>query len=149
MAARLAQCRNAALLASRSRRLGTLVGGLAAAAVYDDVSGGRLWLPDRLLPKRSTYNVIAEAGDPDAERTVVFISHHDAAHSGLVFHPGLPRLAMKLMPRLRENAEQSVPIIFGVFLGPGVRRPLGAGPAGASFGAWGRVLLTKRSRGLR
>ena len=108
----------AALLASRSRRLGTLVGGLAAAAVYDDVSGGRLWFRRHLLPKRSTYNVIAEAGDPDAERTVVFISHHDAAHSGLVFHPGLPRLAMKLMPRLHENAEQSVPIIFGVFLGP-------------------------------
>ena len=78
----------AALLASRSRRLGTLVGGLAAAAVYDDVSGGRLWFRRHLLPKRSTYNVIAEAGDPDADRTVVFISHHDAAHWGSCSIPG-------------------------------------------------------------
>jgi Peptidase family M28 len=62
--------------------------------------------------------VVAEAGDPDAERTVVFVSHHDAAHSGLVFHPALPRLGMKLAPELHARANQSVPIIYGVFLGP-------------------------------
>ena len=38
--------------------------------------------------KRPTWNVVAEAGDPDAARTIVFLAHHDAAHSGLVFHPG-------------------------------------------------------------
>ena len=61
---------------------------------------------------------MAEAGDPDAERTVVFICHHDAAHTGLVFHPALPRLAMEHMPKLHERADQSVPILYGVFLGP-------------------------------
>jgi hypothetical protein len=71
-----------------------------------------------MLPHRSTWNVVAEAGDPDAARTVVFVAHHDAAHSGLVFHPALPRKAMELMPRQHEKANQSVPIIFGVFLGP-------------------------------
>jgi len=109
----------AALLAAlRGRLLAALVGGLGAAAVYDDVSGGRLWFRRRFLPHRPTWNVVAEAGDADAERTVVFISHHDAAHSGLVFHPALPRLAMERAPKLHENADQSVPIIFGVFLGP-------------------------------
>jgi hypothetical protein len=48
----------------------------------------------------------------------VFIAHHDGAHSGLVFHPALPRLGMKLAPKLHERANQSIPIIFGVFLGP-------------------------------
>src|SRR6188472_4235154 len=72
----------AALLgAARGRRAAALLGGLGAAAVYDDVSGGRLWFR-RALPHRPTFNVVAEAGDPDALRTVVFISHHDAAHSG-------------------------------------------------------------------
>jgi hypothetical protein len=93
------------------------VGGLAAAAVYDDVSGGRLWFR-RALPHRPTYNVVAEAGDPQAERTVVFMAHHDAAHSGLVFHPALPRMAMERMPELHAKADQSVPILYGVFLGP-------------------------------
>ena len=100
------------------RRAATLVGGAAAAAVYDDVGGGRLWFRRRALPSRPTWNVVAEAGDPDGTRTVVFVAHHDAAHSGLVFHPALPRAAMKRTPRLHEKADQSLPILYGVFLGP-------------------------------
>jgi Peptidase family M28 len=111
---------NVAALAAATlgRRPAALVGGLAAAAVYDDVSGGRLWFRRRALPQRPTYNVVAEAGDPHAERTVVFMAHHDAAHSGLVFHPALPRIAMERMPELHAKADQSVPILYGVFLGP-------------------------------
>jgi hypothetical protein len=100
------------------RRAAALVGGAAAAAVYDDVGGAKLWFRSRALPNRPTWNVVAEAGDPEAARTVVFIAHHDAAHSGLVFHPALPRKGMELMPKLHERANQSVPIMFGVFLGP-------------------------------
>jgi acetylornithine deacetylase/succinyl-diaminopimelate desuccinylase-like protein len=108
-----------AVAASRLGRLpGALAGGFAAAAVYDDVGGGRLWFRRRTLPHRPTWNVVAEAGDPDGERTVVFIAHHDAAHSGLVFHPALPRLGMRLVPDLHAKAKQSVPILYGVFLGP-------------------------------
>ena len=94
------------------------LGGRRAAAVYDDVSGGRLWFRRHALPRRPTWNVVAEAGDPDGSRTVVVMAHHDAAHSGLVFHPGLPRSAMWLVPRLHARSNQSVPILFGVFLGP-------------------------------
>ena len=112
---------NAAALgvaAAGGRRLAALAGAIGAAAIWDDVSGGRLWFRRRLLPRRPTYNVVAELGDPRAERTVVFIAHHDAAHTGLVFHPALPRLSMKLIPRVHAKANQSVPILFGVFLGP-------------------------------
>ena len=118
MAARPAERGARALAALLGRRAAALVGGAAAAAVYDDVSGGRLWFRRRTLPHRPTWNVVAEAGDPDATRTVVFIAHHDAAHSGLVFHPALPRMGMELMPSLHERANQSIPIMFGVFLGP-------------------------------
>jgi hypothetical protein len=107
-----------ALAALAGRRLAALVGGVATAAVYDDVSGGKLWFRRRTLPQRPTWNVVAETGDPDADRTVVFMAHHDGAHSGLVFHPALPRLGMRLAPKLHERANQSIPIIFGVFLGP-------------------------------
>jgi acetylornithine deacetylase/succinyl-diaminopimelate desuccinylase-like protein len=108
----------ALLAAARGRLPALIVGAAAAAAVYDDVGGGRLWFRRRALPHRPTWNVVAEAGDPDGSRTVVFVAHHDAAHSGLVFHPALPRLAMERMPRLHERADQSLPIIYGVFLGP-------------------------------
>jgi Peptidase family M28 len=109
---------SSAVAALLGRRAAALVGGAAAAAVYDDVGGGKLWFRGRALPNRPTWNVVAEAGDPEATRTVVFIAHHDAAHSGLVFHPALPRKGMQLMPKLHERANQSVPIMFGVFLGP-------------------------------
>jgi acetylornithine deacetylase/succinyl-diaminopimelate desuccinylase-like protein len=109
----------AALFAARlGRRAAAVVGALAAAAVHDDVSGGKLWFRRRTLPHRPTYNVVAEAGNPAAQRTIVFLAHHDAAHSGLVFHPALPRIAMERMPELHAKADQSVPIIYGVFLGP-------------------------------
>jgi Peptidase family M28 len=107
-----------ALAAMLGRLPAALVGGLASAAVYDDVGGGRLWFRRRALPHRPTWNVVAELGDPEAARTVVFMAHHDAAHSGLVFHPALPRAGMALAPGLHERASQSIPIIFGVFLGP-------------------------------
>ena len=133
----------AAVAALRGRRAAALVGTLAAAAIYDDVSGGKLWFRRRLLPDRSTWNVVAETGDPDAERTVVFVAHHDAAHSGLVFHPSLPRIAMERLPGVHAKANQSLPIIFGVFLGPLLlalwgllgRRPLRWAGAFFSLGA--------------
>jgi acetylornithine deacetylase/succinyl-diaminopimelate desuccinylase-like protein len=106
------------LAAARGRLAAALTGTAAAAAVYDDVSGGRLWFRRRALRQRSTWNVVAEAGERDAPRTVVLVSHHDAAHSGLVFHPALPRLAMERMPKLHAEADQSLPIMYGVFLGP-------------------------------
>jgi acetylornithine deacetylase/succinyl-diaminopimelate desuccinylase-like protein len=107
-----------ALAALLGRLPAAFVGGAAAAAVYDDVGGGKLWFRRRTLPHRPTWNVVAELGDPEAARTIVFMAHHDAAHSGLVFHPALPRKGMELAPELHERANQSVPIIFGVFLGP-------------------------------
>jgi hypothetical protein len=108
----------AGLAALIGRLPAALLGGAAAAAVYDDVSGGKLWFRRRTLPHRPTWNVVGELGDPDAARTVVFMAHHDAAHSGLVFHPALPQIGMRLAPEQHERANQSVPIIFGVFLGP-------------------------------
>jgi len=112
--------------------------GAGAAALWDDLGHGHRWFRRAVLPHRATWNVVAEMGDADAERTVVFIAHHDAAHSGLVFHPALPRIPLKLAPRLHARAGRSFPLMYTVWLGPvlvcagsilGARRVLAAGSA--------------------
>jgi hypothetical protein len=112
-----------AVAALRGRRfLGTLLGATGAAAIADDFPPGQRRLR-RLLPRRTTYNVVCELGDPDAERTVVLSAHHDAAHSGLVFHPALPELADRL--GMLDRTDTSPPLMAPVFGGP-VLAALGA-----------------------
>jgi hypothetical protein len=115
----------------------------------------------RLLPRRTTYNVLCELGPADAKgssedprvrlasagplppdvrggprmdplRTVVVIAHHDAAHSGLVFHPELPHIADRL--GLIERTDTS----------PALMAPVVGGPVLAALGALsGRRRLAK------
>ena len=106
---------------SSSRGVRLLAAGLgigAAAAIWDEVGGGRLWFRRAVLPHRDTFNVVAEAGDPDGTETVVVVAHHDAAHSGVVFHPALPRLFAERLPTLHERSSQSLPIMYATWLGP-------------------------------
>jgi hypothetical protein len=121
-----------AAVALRGRRLlGTLLGAAGAAGIADDFPPGQRRMR-RLLPRRTTYNVVCELGDRQAERTIVLISHHDAAHSGLVFHPAIPELAARF--GLTEKTDTSPPLMAPVVGGP-VLAALGA--------ASGRKLLAK------
>ena len=101
-----------------ARLLAAALGAGAATAIWDEVGGGRLWFRRALLPHRDTFNVVAEAGDPDGEETVVVVAHHDAAHSGAVFHPALPRLFAERFPAQHERSSQSFPIMYTTWLGP-------------------------------
>jgi hypothetical protein len=106
---------------SRSRSARALAAGVgagAAAAIWDEVGGGRLWFRRAALPHRDTFNVIAEAGDQQGAETIVVVAHHDAAHSGLVFHPALPRLFAERFPDQHERSQQSLPIMYATWLGP-------------------------------
>jgi hypothetical protein len=83
------------LAALRGRRLiATGLGALSAAALADEYPPGKRRLRNR-LEQRSTQNVICELGPADAERTVVIVAHHDAAHSGLIFHPEIPEFIFR------------------------------------------------------
>ncbi len=123
----------------RARRaLATAAGAFAATAIWDDVGGGALWFRRRFLPSRPTWNVVAEAGDPDGARTVVLVAHHDAAHWSLLFHPGVMPFFGTRFPKLLERAQTSPPVMAPVFAGPvlvalgalsGNRRLLAAGVA--------------------
>jgi hypothetical protein len=122
----------AGFAALRGRRLlGTLLGAIGAAGIAADFPPGKRPLR-RLLPKRTTYNVVCELGPAEAGRTVVLIAHHDAAHSGLVFHPRLPRIADRLG------------MIEGKDTSPMLMAPVVGGPVLAGLGALtGRRLLAK------
>jgi acetylornithine deacetylase/succinyl-diaminopimelate desuccinylase-like protein len=120
------------------RIVGVLAGSGGAAAVWDDVGGGKLRFRRALLRHRPTWNVVAEAGDANARRTVIVVAHHDAAHSGLVFHPALGRIGPRLAPRAHARASHTLPIMHLVWGGPlivlagsglGLRRLLKAGLA--------------------
>jgi Peptidase family M28 len=102
----------------RRRTLAAAVGAFAAAAIWDDVGGGRLWFRRRFLPSRPTWNVLAETGDARAERTLVFVAHHDAAHWGLLFHPGVLPLLDRYAPGLLERTDTSPPLMAPVIAGP-------------------------------
>jgi hypothetical protein len=120
------------LMSLRGRRLlGGALAAAAAAGMASDYPPGKRLLR-RLLPRRTTYNVVCELGPTEAERTVVLIAHHDAAHSGIVFHPRLPHIANRL--GLIESQDTSPPLMA----------PVVGGPALAALGALsGRRLLTK------
>jgi Peptidase family M28 len=120
------------LAALRGRRLlGALLGAAGAAGIAGDFPPGERPLR-RLLPRRTTYNVVCELGPTDAERTIVLIAHHDAARSGLVYHPSLPLIADRL--GLIERTDTS----------PMLMAPVVGGPLLAALGALtGRRLLSK------
>jgi hypothetical protein len=119
-----------------ARAAGAVAAGTSAAALWDDLGHGSRWFRRSTLPHRPTWNVVAEAGDRTAERTLVIVAHHDAAHSGLVFHPALGRIGPRLFPEMHERSSHTLPILYGTWLGPvavaagaalGVRRLLLAG----------------------
>jgi hypothetical protein len=116
-------------------RLGAvLVGAATAAGIADDVTAGPHRFR-RLLPHRTTYNVVAEAGDPDGDRTLAFVAHHDAAHGGLVFTPQLMTWFADAFPAWFERQNTS----------PQVMRLVVAGPALVALGALARRRAIRRT----
>jgi hypothetical protein len=108
----------AGLLVRRGRRLlGATAATAAAAAIWDDLTAGERYFR-RVLPQRRAYNVLAELGPADARNTLVLMAHHDAAHSGLIFHPAIPAFVWRCFPALVERNDTSPPVMFPVFAGP-------------------------------
>jgi hypothetical protein len=97
-----------------SRLLAAAVAGTATAGIIDELDSNRHWFRKRFLPHRSTWNVVAEAGDPDAEETLVVHAHHDAAHGGLVFHPEIPYRLATRFPSLIDRSDTSPPLMWPV-----------------------------------
>jgi Zn-dependent M28 family amino/carboxypeptidase len=110
----------ASLLATRKRHrvAGAGLGTAAAAAIVDDVSNGaRIWRK-RIESPRPTWNVVAEVGPADAQRTLVVLAHHDAAPTGILFDQRLATRLAERHPERVERQENSVPVWWPSVIAP-------------------------------
>jgi hypothetical protein len=108
----------AGLLGGRRRRLAAIAGAASAAAVWDDLVIWRHWTRRLVGRRKRTWNVVAEAGDPDATETLVVVAHHDAAHSGAIFDPKVPDAIERVAPWVFQKLDTSPPLMWLVFGGP-------------------------------
>jgi hypothetical protein len=102
----------AALLAlSGSRRLlAGVVAALATVAIVDDVDNRKRVWRRLVAPTKTTWNVVARAGDADAEQTLIVLAHHDAAPTGRVFDPSLQEWLARRHPEVIKRSDTSPPI---------------------------------------
>ena len=70
------------VLANR-RMSGALLAAASIAGVLDEAENGPRIVRRALRRRRTTVNVVARLDDQDADRTLVVLSHHDAAQTGL------------------------------------------------------------------
>ena len=108
----------AVALAGKARIPAALVGTLAAGAIADDAANGRRHWRRLVTRPRTTANVVAEAGDPNAERTLVLLAHHDAAPTGRVFDPSLQRTLARRFPELVQRTNASLPLWWPIIAAP-------------------------------
>ena len=102
-----------------ARALATLTGGAAAALIADELPPGKRRFR-RMLPKRSVHHVLAEIGPADAERTVVLMAHHDAAHTAFFFNPAITEAVGQNAPLVFENNDTSPPLMWPTVAGPAI-----------------------------
>jgi Peptidase family M28 len=105
------------------RVLGGTLAALIGAAALDDLPPGERRFR-RVLPQRTATTVVTEMGPADAARTVVLVAHHDAAHSGLIYHPAIPKLVFGQAPWLLERSDTSPPLMAPAVVVPAL---IGAG----------------------
>jgi hypothetical protein len=105
--------------ALRGHRLAGMVSGsLAAASMWEDLSGGSRRPFRRALPQGTTHNVVAEAGDPGGEHTLVMLAHHDAAVASFIFDETAPRFAHDHLGWLVSRIDRWPPLMALVVAGP-------------------------------
>ncbi|MDE3130894.1 MAG: M28 family peptidase [Acidobacteriota bacterium] len=128
-----------------TRRSGRLPGGvlaaLAGAAIADDVANTHRVFRRRLTRPLPTQNVVATAGDREADRTLVVLAHHDAASTGLIFDARFQAWLAHEFPGLVERLDTSFPLWWLVLAGPGAVS-LGAALGRRALVALGTAIAT-------
>jgi hypothetical protein len=113
-----------------------VVAALCGALVADDVANGRRPWRAAVTRRGQTTNVVAVAGDPGADRTLVVLAHHDAAPTGVVFDQRPQKWLARRFPGVVAGAETSAPLWWPIIGAPllialgaltGRRRITGAG----------------------
>jgi hypothetical protein len=111
----------AGLLARRGgkarRGIAALTGAIASGLIADELPPGARSFR-RMLPQRSAHHVLAEIGPADAERTIVVMAHHDAAHTAFFFNPAITESVAENAPWVFENNDTSPPLMWPTVAGP-------------------------------
>ncbi len=137
----------------RGRRIGALAGAAVAGLIADDISNGARPFRKLVRPERTTWNVVAEAGDPEAERTIVVLAHHDAAQTGFIFDPTFQEKLIDRLPGIVERVDTSLPLWWPVLAGPllatagGLSGRKGLARAGAVLSAGAAATMADIQRG--
>ncbi len=128
--------------------IGGLAGGalaLATLASYErEVSGTSQWLR-RMLPRGQGANVIARIRVESPRATLVLVAHHDAANTGLVWHPSIVAMgaARHLRRRRVDPFMAPVELAFALATAGGLlSRGSGAGKGARKAGAAMLALVT-------
>ncbi len=122
--------------------LAALLGGVTALSFWGDASARFHWLRS-LFPARPSYNVLARLRNPGGRRVIVFCAHHDAAHTGLLFHPAIRRWLAARSPEGTEPFPIGRLPFWGLLCAAAgsVARALGLGPRLAfAIGQPGRAI---------
>lgn len=115
------------LAALRGRRKAAVAAAaFSLAGMVDDLGGLRHWFRRIAIRPRDTWHAVATVGPADAGRHVVMLAHHDAPHSGLVFHPRPQQWVWERWPHVIDSSNRSIPFWAPVIAGPALNL-LGAG----------------------
>jgi hypothetical protein len=118
-----------------ARAAAVATGAAASALIADELPPGSRTFR-RALPGRSAHQVLAEIGPEDAERTVVVMAHHDAAHTAFFFNPAITEAVGEKAPWVFESNDTSPPLMWPTVASPalvaagaalGSRRLIGLG----------------------
>jgi hypothetical protein len=99
------------------RLVGGLAATVAAAGLWQDLTGGRKRTLRRFLKRQKTTNVIAEFGPADAAHTLVVHAHHDAARTSFIFDQTVTQFVAG-KTRLMEKTDRWPPLMGLVWGGP-------------------------------
>src|SRR3954466_6385669 len=100
-----------------TRRAAAATGAAASALIADELPPGRRWFR-RMLPRHGCHHVIGEIGPRDAERTIVVMAHHDAAHTAFFFNPAITEAVGEIAPWVFEQNDTSPPLMWPTVGGP-------------------------------
>jgi hypothetical protein len=138
----------AATLVLRGRRAsGATLAAATLAGIVDEAHNGPRILRRAVRRRRTTVNLVARAGDPSADGTLVVLAHHDAPKTGRLFDQTLQRRLYELAPRVIERFKTPPPQWWLGLAGPlatyvgAVAGRRGGARAGLLLGVLGTAIL--------
>ena len=107
----------ASVLAGR-RGVGALLALATLAGIVDEAQNGPRVARRLMRRRRITVNVVARAGDADAQETLVVLAHHDAPQTGALFDQTLQRKLHERAPELLARFKTPLPQWWVGLAGP-------------------------------